>query len=199
MVHDRGLVAEQLRNPASRATVAYYFFDFIRKESLSIPTFLRSILHQLIRIERLHSSMQRKLEEIFIGTHGQREPDIEEVEALILELSAESNGVIFIIDGIDVLEQVNSRYILRFLKDLLSRLECIKFFISSQSDADIAMSLGIHQVIPIKIKSHDLNSDIQLFVENQVQNERVSGLLRSRFPDLVDTIKQSLAVKAEGM
>ncbi len=62
--------------------IVYYFFDYSCKESLPVPTFLRSILDQIIKMETLLPHIQRRLESLFVSQTDQREPDIAELERL---------------------------------------------------------------------------------------------------------------------
>ena len=106
----RGLTVKQLKKTLSsdEATfIAYYFFDLIQKESLSTFTFLRSLLHQLIRIETLAPPILNALETMFIGPNGERAPDIEELESLITQLCDPQKRIIIIIYGIGDVDQNN--------------------------------------------------------------------------------------------
>lgn len=200
-IYIRGLVIDQLKKTLpnhENTVIIYYFFDLIRKESLSVFTFLRSILHQLIQAETLAPSMLLALETIFIGPNGTREPDIEELESLITELGAVQKEIIIIIDGIGEADPHNRKVILRFLKSLQQRI-FVKLFISSQLDVDIMKFFNNRQVTQINIKPHDLDPDIRVFIENQVEKEYTSGFLSTCLPDMVHHIKQTLALKAKAM
>ena len=183
--------------------VIYYFFDFIRKESMLTLTFLRSILHQLIdcliSIDKLDPNIQQSLEQLFMNSSGQTEPQVEELEKLMLECCARYKRVYFLIDGIDEADQVNKRYIFRFLKKIQLYCPSVKLFISGQLDTITMKAFGHNQVFSIKIKSQDLDSDIRVFTENQIEHERKFGVLTNCLPELIGLIKQFLTSHAHGM
>ena len=195
-------MVEQLAKTVSTdqgTIVAYYFLDSIRKESLSVYTFLRSIIHQLIRLETLTPSLQQTLEKVFIGHNGIREPEAEELESLIIDLCATEKRVILIIDGVDEAEQTDRRLIIRFLKSLQKRYPFVKLFISSQLNMEAISFFSDNHVFQIKIKPHDLEKDIRMFIEDRVGKEYTSGSLSICSPDLIDHIKKTLTTKARGM
>lgn len=135
---------------------------------------------------------------MFIGPNGERAPDIEELESLITQLCDPQKRIVIIIDGIGEVEQNNRRVVLRFLKTL-QQCAFVKLFISSQLDVDIRMFFNNCQVTQINVKPHDLDSDIRVFIENQIGKECQVGFLSTCLPDLIDHIKQKLALKAKAM
>lgn len=195
-------MAEQLAKTVSSdqgTIIAYYFLDSIRKESLSAYTFLRSIIHQLIRLETLTPLLQQNLEKVFIGHNGIREPEAEELESLIFELCATKQRVILIIDGVGEAEPADRRLIIRFLKSLQQRHPFVKLFISSQLNMEAMSFFSDNEIVQIKIKPHDLDKDIRMFIEDRVGKEYTSGSLSICSPDLIDLIKETLTMKARGM
>jgi hypothetical protein len=175
--------------------IVYYFFDFSRKESLSAVTFLRSMLHQLIRSETLSPDIQRLLETTF-GPQGNREPDASELETLIIKLCGKLGNVFFIIDGIDEVEQNDCRVVLRFLKNIGQSRLGVQFFVAGQPEVDMAAVFGNARAVCLR--PHDLQTDIKTFIDSQVEKE-YSVVLSVCKPDLIKTIKQVLATKAQGM
>lgn len=175
--------------------VVYYFFDSTRKDSLSAVTFLRSLLHQLIHSEILSPDIQRILEAIF-EPNGVREPDLDELEMIIIKVCGKLDKIFFIIDGIDEAEQHHRRVVLRFLKNIEQSRSGIQIFVAGQSEVDIAVVFGdIHAV---HLKSHDLETDIKTFIDFQLEMA-YSGSLSVCEPDLISAVKKALALKAEGM
>lgn len=179
--------------------IAYYFFDFNRKESLSTLTFLQSILHQLIRVESIEPTIWHSVASTFLTSNGKREPDINELEDLVLMLCEKSKKVSFFFDGIDELNREDHRYILRFLKNIYQAEKTVKLFIASQLEIDIIRSLGDRPVVHINIKAQDLDLDIRNFIATQLEKEIESGSLSFCTRDLIDKMEQDLARKAKGM
>ena len=79
-------------------TVVYYFFDYSTKASLAVPTFLRSILHQVLTVEIL-PAVQVRLESLFSGEMDQWEVD--EVASLFSDLCSAYKRVFLLLDGLD--------------------------------------------------------------------------------------------------
>ncbi|KAF8544009.1 hypothetical protein BDD12DRAFT_977932 [Trichophaea hybrida] len=179
----------------SRA-VAYYFFDFRRKESLSILTFLRSILHQVLRIDKISPEIQRRLEEIFIGTTGTREPDLIELQGLITDVCATNiqEEVFLVVDGIDEADEGVRKIVLQFLKDM-QLCARVKLFAAGQPEVDIKK---VVRCVTISITPRELEDDIRTFIDVQVEKE-LNGVLSVHESGLVDKIKDVLAWKAQGM
>jgi hypothetical protein len=162
---------------------------------LSAVTFLRSLLHQLIHTEILSPDIQRILQAIF-DPNGVREPDIDELEKIIIKVCGKLGKIFYIIDGIDEAEQNHRRVVLRFLKNIERSRSGIRIFIAGQSEVDIAVVFGnIHAV---HLKSHDLETDIETFIDFQLETE-YSGVLSVCESDLISAVKKALALKAEGM
>lgn len=179
--------------------LAYYFFDFNRKESLSTLTFLQSILHQLIRVESIEPAIWHSVESTFLTSNGKREPDVNELEDLVLMPCEKSKKVAFCFDGIDKLNREDHRYILRFLKNIYQAEKTVQNFIASQLEIDIIRSLGDCPVVHIDIKAQDLDLDIRNFIATQLEKEIESGSLSFCTRDLIDQMEQDLARKAKGM
>ncbi|KAF8241688.1 hypothetical protein K440DRAFT_591719, partial [Wilcoxina mikolae CBS 423.85] len=191
-----GHVIDHLRMTlCSDNNIAYYFFDFSRKESLSAVTFMRSMLHQLIRSEILSPDIQRLLEAI-LGPNGNREPDAGEMETLIIKLCGKLGNVFFIIDGIDEVERNDRRVVLRFLKNIGQSRLGIQFFVAGQPEVDMTMVFG--NCHAVRLSPQDLQTDIKTFIDFQVEKE-YSGVLSVCEPDLINTVKLVLATKAQGM
>jgi hypothetical protein len=98
--------------------IMYYFFDSPRKDPLSTIHFMRSILHRLLNLKNMTVTVQHRLEAI-IGVDGEREPDIDELFELIVEMCGNRSQVFFIIDDIDETELEERRVVFRFLRIIL--------------------------------------------------------------------------------
>ena len=181
--------------------VAYYFFDSVQKESLLPGNFLRSILHQLLYIESLIPTLQRRLEAIFMGPNSIycREPEIDELETLVLDLCDPLQKVIILIDGINELEQDNRKLVMRFLKSTQQSHAVIKLFIASRPDVDLWKLFSESQLTHINIQAQDTRAEIDSFVDTRVDKEAKNGPLVVCGPAVIDEIKKTLSMKAKGM
>lgn len=183
----------------SDTVIAYYFFDAAQKESLPPSTFLRSILHQVLRTESLNPTLQRRLEAIFTGLSGSREPEIDELERLIFELCNTLQKVIILVDGINEVEQDDRRLVLRFFKAIQQSQAVIKLFVASRPETGVPIFFSDSQLTHINIRAHDTRLEIEGFINSRVEKEVKDGSLAVCGPAVIDKIKNVLKMKARGM
>ena len=195
------MVEQVTKNLAGKTdtVIAYYFFDAAQRESLSPCTFLRSILHQVLRTESLNPTLQRRLEAIFIGPSGSREPEIDELERLILELCNTLQKVIILVDGINEAEQDDRRLVLRFLKAVQQSQAVVKLFVASRPETGVPIFFSDGQLTHITIRAHDTRLEIEGFINSRVEKEAKDGSLAVCEPAVIDKIKNVLKMKARGM
>lgn len=179
--------------------IAYYFFDSVQKESLSHCTFLRSILHQVLCTELLNPTLQRRLEVIFVGPNGSREPEIDELETLVIELCNTLQKVTIFVDGINEMEQDDQKLVLRFLRTIQESQTVIKLFITSRPEIDVSNIFSDDQLMHISIRAHDTQLEINEFINSRVENEAKEGFLDVCGPAVINDIKKALKMKARGM
>ena len=177
--------------------IAYYFFDFRRKESLSTLTFLRSILHQLLQIDNITPKIQRRIEAIFVGATGTREPEVSELQELITDICASiiREELLFIVDGIDEANGDILRGVLRFLGNMQS-CSRVKIFAAGQPEVLLANFLARWETI--FITAQELEKDIRTFIDVNAERE-LKGILSLYGSELIDTVKDVLSRKAQGM
>ena len=177
--------------------IAYYFFDFRRKESLSTLTFLRSILHQLLRVDNITPEIQRRIEAIFFGTTGTREPEVTELQELATEICASSiqEELLFVIDGIDEANREILRGVLQFLERIQS---CPRVKIFAAGQPEVFLTSFPARWVTIYITAQELEKDIRTFIDVQAERE-LGGILSPYGPELIDTVKDVLSWKAQGM
>ena len=182
------------------AITAYYFFDSGQKESLSPYTFLRSILHQILRTESLNPALQRRLEAVFVGPNGSREPEIDELEALIIRLCDTLQTVIVLVDGIDEAEQDDQRLVLHFLKNAIQKSQAvIKLFISSRPEVNVPIFFSDNgQLMHINIQAQDTQIEIDKVIKFRVEKVAKEGSLAVCEPSTIDKIMKALKMKANG-
>lgn len=180
-------------------SLAYYFFDPAQKESLSPCTFLRSILHQILCPESLHAGLQRSLESIFMGPESGREPDFEELEALVIKLCNTLQKVIILVDGINETGPDNRKLVLHFLKAVHQSQTIIKLFVTSRPEVDVSNFSSYNQLTHINIRIHDTQLEIDEFINFRVQQEAQDGSLVVCDSAMIEKIKKALKMKAGGM
>lgn len=177
--------------------IAYYFFDSAHKESLLPCTFLRSILHQILRTESIIPVIQRRLEAIFTGPNG--EPEIDELETLIFEFCSTLQKVIILVDGVSEMGQDDQRLVLHFLKAIQQTQTVPKLFLASRPEVDVSRFFGDKQLTHINIRARDTRPEIDNFIESRVEMEAKDGPLVVCRPAVIEKIKKALRMKARGM
>jgi hypothetical protein len=176
--------------------MVYYFFDSTRKDSLSTIGFLRSILHQLLRTKDLIPEMQHRLETI-VGVKGERESGFDELQTIIVEMCCKLSQVFFIIDGVDEAEHEERKVLFRFLRRILQDQPKTKFYISGQPEVDIGALFSSLQTI--HFKASDVESDIQAFIDFRIGHADCTEFISMCKPDVIHAVKNTLALKAQGM
>jgi hypothetical protein len=176
--------------------MVYYFFGSTRKDSLSTIGFLRSILHQLLRIKDMIPDTQHRLEAI-VGVEGEREPDSDELQTIIVELCCKLSQVFFIIDGVDETEHEERKLLFRFLRRILQDQPKAKLYISSQPEVDIGAMFSSLQTI--HFKASDVEPDIRAFIDFRIGHADCTEFTSMCKPDVIDDVKNTLAHKAQGM
>ena len=180
--------------------IAYYFFDSAQQESLLPRTFLRSILHQVLPIDLLSPALQRRLEAVFVGPNGRREPEFDELTTLVLDLFKERQKIIIFFDGISELEQDGRRLVLHFILQAVQQKQAaIKLFVTSRPDIGVPIFFSDRECAHINIQNHDTQFEIDKFINVRVEEETKDGTLGVCGPATIDKIKKVLKMKAGGM
>jgi hypothetical protein len=154
------------------------------------------ILHQLLRIKDMTLQIQHRLKAI-IGIDGEREPGFGGFQTLIVELCCKLSQVFLIIDGVDKTEHEERKVIFRFLRRILQDQPKAKFYISSQLEVDIGAIFSCLQTI--HFKASDVESDIRAFIDFRIDHADCTGFTVMYKPDVIDDVKNTLALKAQGM
>lgn len=177
--------------------IVYYFFDPARPDSNIPTTFLRSLLHQLLRPETILPTFQRDLESVFIGNMKNKEPDFQDLEELILHASDGLQKVFVVVDGIQDSIQPYFRDVIRFLKTWQQRFKSVRLFVSAQQGVNVSSQLGC--VIPkIYLKGEKVDMDIRSSINHWVEN--YGDCFCSAFsPFELQSLKDTILSKADGM
>ena len=177
--------------------VAYFFFDYRWKESLSATTFLRCILHQVLRMDKIPSGIRERLQRHFGGANDLHEPTLENLQELIFDICTSSNNVFFIVDGLDEAEPDCRIAVLQFLEYMQPY---VKIYIAGQPEIDIAALFKGSRAVTINITEHDVKKDIWKFINIKLEQDVTANEVLSNYnPCFTDHIKAALASKAQGM
>ena len=177
--------------------VAYFFFDYRWKESLSAITFLRCILHQVLRMDKISSGIRDGLRRHFGSPNDSPEPTLEDLKELILDVCTVLSEVFFVVDGLDEAEPDSRTAVLRFLEDMQPH---VKIFVAGQPEIDVAALFAGSRAVTINVTAHDLKEDIQKFIHIKLEQDKAANQILSTYnPRFTENIKEVLASKAQGM
>jgi hypothetical protein len=165
------------------------------KKSLQLSTFLRCILHQAVTPESLRPNTQRKLESLFLAQAPAVKPSFEALEELFIEAIKEFKIIYLLIDGLDEVETSDQRVLKRFFKKVQS-YKGVQVCLAAHAAMDVSTVLRNSQIIDIK--PGDIESDIEVFVQKQI-DEHSEEELSICSPALLDKIKDALLSRTGGM
>ena len=183
---------------ASDTAFAYYYFTSVFKESLSVTTFLRSVIFQIIRAETLIFGLQSRVERIFTSHTGHRDPEIEELETLLIDVCAEVSGVVLLIDGVNEADQLDQKAVLDVLKKVIKLTMPLKIFITSQPEVNFRGVFNETEILQINLKPQDTQRELEIYINLRVDYEKPNQLALCSMR-VIDDIKAVLKTKAEGM
>ena len=176
--------------------VAYFFFDYRWKESLSAITFLRCILHQVLQMDGVSSGIRKRLERHFGDAYDSQDPTLENLQELIFDVCSSLNEVFFVVDGLDEAEPDCRIAVVQFLECMQPH---VKIFVSGQPEIDIATLFKGSRAV-IRITERDVKEDIWKFIGIRLGQDRAANDVLSDYsPCFIDHVKQALASKAQGM
>ena len=177
--------------------VAYYFFDYRWKRSLSAVTFLRCILHQVLRMDKIASGIRKRLQRHFGGADDSHEPTLENLQRLIFDICASLNDVLFVVDGLDEAEPDCRNVALRFFEYMQPH---IKILVAGQPEIDIAAVFKGSRAATIDITERDVKEDIWKFINIKLEQDVMMKEVLSNYdPCFTNHLKAALASKAQGM
>ena len=198
LISIRGFVINHLKTTLKKeqdTTVIYYFFDHSVKESLRISTFLRCILHQVIRPEKLLPSILSRLESLFPDQMNHIMPDVTELEEIFLEFYRDFKIGLLLIDGLDEADVSSQENVRSFLREV-QKISSVRVLTFTHPEIDMLKVLKSVRIL--QIKPEDLKIDIQTFVDIKIDNHAHEELSVCP-PALLDTVKQTLLSLADGM
>lgn len=165
------------------------------KKSLQLSTFLRCILYQALTPESLRPDTQRRIESLLLFTSALATPTFEVLEELFLDAVKKFKITYLLIDGLNELGTTDLR-ILKFFFKKVQSCDGVQICLAAKAAMDVSTVLGNSQTI--YIMPHDLESDIEVFVQKRI-DEYSEHELNICSPTLLGLIKQALISQAEGM
>ena len=187
-MYPRGSVVDHLMTTPSASgeqrVVAYFFFDYRWRESLSAITFLRCILYQVLRMDKIPSGIRERLQRHFGGANDSHEPTLENLQELIFDVCTLLNNVFFVVDGLDEAEPDCRIAALRILEYMQPH---VKIFIAGQPEIDIAALFKGSRAVTIDITERDVKGDIWRFINIKLEQDVTANEVLSNYnPCFID-------------
>lgn len=99
-------------------SISYFFCDFSVEESLKASTILKSLIKRILSVfEKIPPEMERNFEERFLNSH--REPGIEDLYTMLLDITQIPHTSYIIIDGLDECRADDRKRILTYMNQLM--------------------------------------------------------------------------------
>lgn len=184
------------RGSSSKTSISYFFCDFNNLQSRGTRTILGSLARQILHIFEETPDIDEKLISMFVTNH--REPEIEELYALLECIARLPSTAFLLIDGLDECEDSDRRQVLSFIKRVIGDSQCkIKVIVSSRWDLDISNALV--DFAHISLGSAGTCSDIELFIRDIVDERLADGSIEIQDLAMTEEIKRALIDKSDGM
>lgn len=177
-----------------RGSIAYFYCDAGDSDSLRTEVVLGSLLFQLCaQLDAMPPPILEAFKESGRIPGQRRRPTVDQLRAMALLALVESKRPIFVIDGID---EVNDRRVLcEALTSLLSDpSNDLRAFLASRSEPDIRAALS--KLVAISSQSAPAGDDIDSYIDDQMVKNPRFQTMTARMRHLV---RQALRKNAQGM
>ncbi|RMZ91727.1 hypothetical protein DV736_g1067, partial [Chaetothyriales sp. CBS 134916] len=170
-----------------RVAIAYYYFDASDSESLSLRTFLASIVRQFCaRLPSLPERIVKEYDAQQARYGSSRQLGMEELASILDDLLSAQPSNIIVVDGID--ESPEQEAICELLNMLVEAGDLVHIFASSRPEAAIRRQLT--QFAKIEMTDIALEDDIGRYVRSRMKSEpRLSRLNDGLKQHIQDTIQ----------
>ena len=168
-------------------------------ESRATTTYIRLALKQLCRKMQ---SLPPKLKEIHEQLYrSDSQPKYDELRNIFLAIIQQLGHVYFIVDALDECTLDERKNLSKFLLSITeaSNQGTVKLFVTSRKESDIERVFQQNAIPTIEIEATKVDSDIEAYVKNQIEQRLQDGDLRIRNMALKDKILGALTTKAGGM
>jgi len=200
----------EFNDPTTCVIFAYY--NYRRPERDNPASLIGSLIKQLCIKKKV---LPRNLRTFFQNTfNNAKRPTFEDMEPLLYELLKPYSRVFMIIDGLDECEAPSmdkdksaylpgykARYrevILDFITELTRREPIFaKILVTSRRERDIQNAFD--DCPTIELDAREVNSDIKIFLEDEIERRIQKKSLRLQDPSLREIILDILGTRAQGM
>lgn len=180
---------------ASDSCVAFFFVRFDNPLSLKAETILRSIIRQSMDVQNISKEM-----EIALRSLDQKLcPSLDDWLAVLRQRIEQSNRFYIFIDGVDECDNSERRDLLRVLSILSTHSLPLKVFLTSRESLPSEVEERFPDVECLSMANSAAESDINLFIEEELQARLSAKDLMVGDPSVVAKIQTVLTQHADGM
>ena len=147
-------------------------------------------------------SLPPKLKEIHEQLYrSDSQPKYDELRNVFLTIIQQLGHVYFIVDALDECTWDERQNLSKFLLSITeaSNQGTVKLFVTSRKESDIERVFQQNAIPTIEIEATKVDSDIEVYVKDQIEQRLQDGNLRIRNMALKDKILGALTTKAGGM
>lgn len=178
----------------SKATLAYFYFDFNDRGKQTTRGMIYSLLSQMSTSSEALTTIQLLYTKC---DAGRREPMVDELKDTLFTLFSDLGQIHLVIDALD--ECGDREQLLSLITEIVSNNDLdVRILMTSRREGDIEGTLA--PIVPnkINIQSALVNDDIRTFVKSRLSsNARLIKWCRN--PDIKDGIETTLMTEAHGM
>ena len=174
--------------------VAFFFCRYNDSESLNFRTIIGSIARQLFQnvIPEIPDFADR-----VIGTEVL---SADQVLDHLIKLLPTTREYFILIDGIDECDEEDVKLLMDHLRRLLESKIFFRVFCSSRPNVFPWASVHLEPYLrPLNVTIADTNSEIEKYVQSQLEQRVEKGKIHYRNPAIIDDVQQTLLEKAQGM
>jgi hypothetical protein len=177
-------------------SISYFFCDFSVEESLKASAILKSLIKQILSVfEKIPPEMERNLEKIFLSSH--REPGIEDLYTMLLDITQIPHTSYIVIDGLDECRANDRKRFLTYMNQLMRDSKSKrKIIVSSREKIDISRSLADFKKISLCAAMN--HSDIEIYIRETIE-EKLKDVDLMVGPGMVKEINDALIKGSDGM
>lgn len=173
-------------------TVIFFYFDKSTNQSLSVRTFIASLLRQLCS----QHGIPQAIKDIFVAsrlpTGGLKEPNLAQLGSMYSAMDLLNPQVTLVVDGVDEADDPDAVCeTIEWIMNISDRF--VNCFMSSRPLQNPSI---VDHCLTMTLSAENISSDISTYIENRFSTEY---RLRKMKPELKAYIKQELLVQASGM
>lgn len=194
-----GFAVEHLVAEHSQAytKIVYFFCQYDNEMSLQATTMVGSIIRQLLDQD---TNLFRKNEHKVRDLVEQKHVELAQLESLLLDILADIDRTVMILDGLDECSDKEMKLIIKTLRSIkLQGPPGLKLYLAGDDRINDLITTFIEPAFVVHTQSTEATSDIEELVKQLVLTKKEDGDLKVGDMLLYDDIVETLSTGAQGM